>query len=478
VRALRRLVAVMGLATTFVLLSAGPASAHPLGNFTVSSFSGIEVFPERVAIHYVVDMAEIPTFQELAALDSNGDERVSTTELHEYASALAPDVLDKITLTADGVHVPLSVDDARAGLSSGQGGLDVLRVDLLFTGPLRDSMASLRYEDRNYADRLGWKEIVAYGTGGQGIVDSSVPSESASNELRSYPRDLLSSPVDVSEATIKVAPGAAPAPSSPQTEAPQVGPGELFAGAFASLVEGDMSPAFIPFAVLLAVASGALHALGPGHGKTVMAAYLVGTEGRLRHAVAVGVAISLMHTTSVVVLGLITLWASRLFPPETVYPYLSLVSGTIIVGLGAWLLGSRVRARRQHIHAGHHSHGHDHPHGPPGHTHGPAPGPSPLSWKGLIALALSGGILPSPTALVVLLGAVALQRVALGVTLVAAFSIGLAGALILIGVLVLSARRYAAERFGSRSTTLIPIGSAGLILAMGLFLTTRAVLGF
>jgi nickel/cobalt transporter (NicO) family protein len=477
-RRVLKLMAIVAIATALPILTAMPADAHPLGNFTINRFSGIEVFPDRVVVHYVVDMAEIPSFQELRRIDFDGDDIVTNGEIRRYASDLANDLIGEVTLTADGKPLELATKEAMAGLSSGQGGLDVLRVDVVFSGHLDDPEATLHFVDRNYADRLGWKEIVAYGTGGQGIVDSSVPSESASNELRSYPRDLLSSPVDVSEATIKVAPGAAPAPSSPQTEAPQVGPGELFAGAFASLLEGDMSPAFIPFAVLLAVASGALHALGPGHGKTVMAAYLVGTEGRLRHAVAVGVAISLMHTTSVVVLGLITLWASRLFPPETVYPYLSLVSGTIIVGLGAWLLGSRVRARRQHIHAGHHSHGHDHPHGPPGHTHGPAPGPSPLSWKGLLALALSGGILPSPTALVVLLGAVALQRVALGVTLVAAFSIGLAGALILIGVLVLSARRYAAERFGSRSTTLIPIGSAGLILTMGLLLTTRAVLGF
>jgi nickel/cobalt transporter (NicO) family protein len=334
-----------------------------------------------------------------------------------------------------------------------------------------------------------------------------VPSESVSNELRTYPQDLLSSPVNSNEATIDVAPGAAPAPSNPQTEAPQVGPGELFAGAFASLIEGEMSPAFLLFAVLLAAASGALHALGPGHGKTVMAAYLVGTEGRVHHAVAIGIAISLMHTTSVVVLGLVTLWASSVFPPESVYPYLSLISGAVVLCLGAWLLWSRLKAhaarklggahsRSDHSHDhSHDDHDHDHSHtddhehehlhalthshGFGSHTHGPThdSSRSPLSVRGLIALALSGGLLPSPTALVVLLGAIALHRVALGITLVAAFSIGLAGALTLLGVLVLRARSYAAERFGSSRAALIPIGSAALILAMGLFLTTRAALG-
>jgi nickel/cobalt exporter len=497
----RRFAVLAGLAGALLVLSAGPAGAHPLGNFTVNRFSGIEVFPERVIIHYVVDMAEIPTFQELRSIDLNGDERATSAELENYASNLANELIDQVALSADGKPVELAVVESGAGLSAGQGGLDVLRVDVRLSGALANPEATIHYEDGNHADRLGWKEIVAYGTGGQGIADSSVPAESASNELRTYPKDLLTSPVDVSEATIEVAPGASPASSSPQTEAPQVGPGDLFAGAFASLIEGDMTPTFLVFAVLLAVASGALHALGPGHGKTVMAAYLVGTEGRVRHAVAIGVAISLMHTIAVVALGLITLWASSLFPPETVYPYLTLLSGTVVLCLGAWLLWSRYKAHwraristdhdhgdlhendhpdehdhdeshdREHVHAYGHSHGFGY------HTHPPA-GASPLSWRGLAALALSGGILPSPTALVVLLGAVALHRVAFGVTLVAAFSIGLAGALTLLGVLVLRARSYAAERFGGRRTALIPIGSAALILATGLFLTTRAALGF
>jgi nickel/cobalt transporter (NicO) family protein len=219
----------------------------------------------------------------------------------------------------------------------------------------------------------------------------------------------------------------------------------------------------------------------------------VGTEGRARHALAVGVAIAAMHTTSVVVLGLITLWATSLFSPEAVYPWLSLVSGVVVLCLGACLLFSRVRSRRHrarhgldahdHQHAHDHEHSHDHgrahshgsgerDHGLRGRAHD-----SPLSWRGLVPLALSGGLLPSPTALVVLLGAVALHRTAFGVTLVAAFSVGLAGALTLLGLLVLRARSYAAARFSTSSVSFLPIGSAALILAMGLFLTTRAALG-
>jgi nickel/cobalt exporter len=489
----RRIVVLFASCVTSLLMTAAPVAAHPLGNFTVNRFSGLEVFPDRVLVHYVVDMAEIPTFQELPRIDLDGDGQVTAPELQSYADDLASRISSNLSLSADGAPIELSLMEVNAGWSQGQGGLDVLRVDAIYTGELGESHASLTYEDRNFRGRLGWKEIVAYGTGGQGIVSSSVPSESASNELRAYPNDLLSSPLQVTEATVEVAPGAAPGTATAQKHARQTGPMDLFAGAFASLIERDLSPGFFVVALMLAGAAGALHALGPGHGKTVMAAYLVGAEGRARHALAVGVAIAAMHTTSVVVLGLITLWATNLFPPEAVYPWLSLVSGVVVVCLGACLLFSRVRSRSHraaevlHAHDHEHSHGHEHSHDHGGihshgfgeHDHGPRDRAhdSPLSWRGLIALALSGGLLPSPTALVVLLGAVALHRIAFGVTLVAAFSVGLACALTLLGLVVIRARSYAAARFSASSVSLLPIGSAALILAMGVFLTTRAALG-
>jgi nickel/cobalt exporter len=489
VKALMRAVLSTSIGIAALLATAPPAAAHPLGNFTINRFSGLEVFPKRLIVHYVVDMAEIPTFQEIGRIDTDADDRVTQPELDEYARSLAGELVAGVSLFADGRAVDLRIDDARAGLSAGRGGLDVLRVDLTMAADLEVPDAVIEYEDANYAGRLGWQEIVAYATAGQGIVSSSVPSVSASNELRSYPKDLLSSPIDVDRARFEVAPGAAPAPSNPRATAPEVGPGDLFAGAFASLIERELSPAFFVFAVLLAAAAGALHALGPGHGKTVVAAYLVGTESSLGLAVKVGVAISVMHTASVAVLGIVTLWATNLFPPEAAYPYLSLASGTAVLGLGAWLLWTRLTARAGDHGSSHHHHGHihapsdaPHSHGqasrPGQHTHGPASGPAPVSWRGLVTLALSGGLLPSPTALVVLLGAVALHRVAFGVTLVAAFSIGLAGALTLVGMLVLSAKSFTGRHLSRRAASLVPVGSAAAIFAAGLFLTTRAALGF
>jgi nickel/cobalt transporter (NicO) family protein len=487
--AIRRLLALLLLLGAVHVVTAASAAAHPLGNFTINRYSGIEVKSAEVLVHYVVDMAEIPTFQELRRIDVDADGRTTARELERYAAVLAPRLMSNVTLAADGKTIDLTLERTTADLRAGQGGLNTLRIEALYAGALPTSKATLMYEDRNYRGRVGWKEVVAFASGGQGITSSSVPSESASDQLRAYPGDLSAAPPAVTRATVEVAPGAGAATeTSRDGDTDGIGPVDLFAGAFTSLIERELSPAFLLFALVVAAAAGALHALGPGHGKAVMAAYLVGAEGRARHAVAVGVAISLMHTSSVVVLGLITLWAATLFPPDAVYPWLSLTSGVAVLSVGASLLWSRLRARvrrlpdHRHAHShGHdhaHSHGHDHAHSH-GHDHAHSHGahPSPLSWRGLVALALSGGLLPSPTALVVLLGAVALHRIAFGVTLVAAFSIGLAGALTLLGLLVLRARKYAAERLTHRSVSLLPIGSAAAIVVIGLFLTTRAAIG-
>jgi nickel/cobalt exporter len=460
-----------------VLGAAEPAHAHPLGNFSISTFSGLEVYPDRVVVHHVVDMAEIPTFQEMRSIDADGDGIASAAELQRYADDTARSLLARLSIEIEGSEPALVAGKANASLSEGQGGLDVLRIESLYTADLPDPEATVEFADGNFSDRLGWREVVAYGSGGQGITASSVPSESVTNALRDYPRDRLASPLDVTGAAVEVAPGA---PSRGRRgAAPEVGPVDLFSSAFASLIEHELSLSFLGFALLVAMGAGALHALGPGHGKSVMTAYLVGAQGRPRHAVVVGVAISLMHTASVLGLGLVTLLASRAFPSERVYPYLSLVSGTVVLCLGAWLLRGRLKARRARHHVQPGGHGHGHSHGGPFHYHDPGPGrpDSPLSWKGLGALALSGGLLPSPTALVVLLGAVALKRIAFGLTLVGAFSVGLAGALTLLGVFVLKARGFAAERLGSRSAALLPVLSAAAVCLLGLFLTTRAVIG-
>jgi ABC-type nickel/cobalt efflux system permease component RcnA len=476
----------VALLTVLVFGVAGAAHAHPLGNFSVNRFAAVEVGLERVALRYVVDMAEVPTFQEMTTIDADGDETATPAELNVYAHDLGVRLRHGLHLEIDGRPARLDPAGATASLRSGQAGLDVLRVEIRYVAPLAREDASIRFADSNYSDRIGWREIVAYGVGGQGIAGSSVPSASASDELRAYPEDLLSSPLRLTGASIEADPGA-PAfvggkETSPDGTVSSLG---RIGESLSALLGRNASPLLIATALSLALGAGALHALGPGHGKTIMAAYLVGAEGRVRHALSVGVAVSLMHTASVVALGLATLWASSLFPPESVLPWLSLVSGVVVLALGAWLLAQRLRARRSSNEATHHhSHGHEEHshHGLEGghshpHTHHHRrPEGSLMSWKGLGAIAVSGGLLPSPTALVVLLGAVAVHRVALGVAMVGAFSVGLAAALTGVGILVLKARDAAARRFGRGMGTALGIASATAILVLGTVLTSKAVI--
>jgi ABC-type nickel/cobalt efflux system permease component RcnA len=498
VRPIARVAAVILVAVGLLWTAPPPASAHPLGNFTISRFSGIEVGRDEVTVHYVVDMAEIPTIQELGI---EPGEVVDQAELDAFVDDLGPRLLARLDLAVAGEPVDLTQRRSAAELLPGEGPLDVLRIEVDWVGELASDRAELVYRDDNFTNRLGWKEIVIYPRGGQGLAASTVSQTSSTDELRTYPSDDLSSPLNQTEARAELVPGASGAMSGARPETPG---SDMFAGSFTSLIERDLTPAFLVVALLLALGFGAVHALGPGHGKTVMAAYLLGADGRTRDALVVGVAVSAMHTLSVVALGLVTLWASALFPAEAVYPWLSLLSGVVVLGLGAWLLRARleVRAARQahHHHDGaeHHVHehshdrvlvgagglqgterGHDHGFGYHTHSAGELPaGVSVTSWRGLGAIALSGGLLPSPSALVVLLGSIALGRVAFGLTLVAAFSVGLAGALTLLGIAVMRTRSYIARRFGTRANTFLPICSAATIAALGTYLTITAALNF
>jgi nickel/cobalt transporter (NicO) family protein len=472
----RRLFAVLGLATGVFAASAfagaAPASAHPLGNFTVNRYSGIVLVPGQVRIRYVVDMAEIPTFQEMPAIDANRDGTADAPERSTWVHRTAPTLVSNLSLAVDGEPIPLSIAGSSLVFRPGQAGLPILRLRVTVWGTV-GSAGRVSFRDRNYPGRIGWKEVTARSEDGVALIGSDVPAVSVSQELLTYPTDLLSSPLDVSSTTLSFHPGRATSVGSLATAAKRTVSGAPVAsgGTFASLVtRTGTSPPFPALTVLVALGLGALHAMGPGHGKTILAAYLVGAGARVRTVVAVGLAVSLMHTASVLALGGITLYASRFFPPDRIYPWLGLLSGVIVVVLGGGLLIVRAKARARgddplHPHA--HPHEHDH-------HHAPRRG-GPISGRGLAALAISGGILPSPTALVVLVAAVALHRLAYGLLLIAMFSVGLAAALTGVGLLALRARSLVSGRLGARTATLIPIASAAIILMAGLVLTTRAV---
>ncbi|MEA2460036.1 MAG: nickel/cobalt transporter (NicO) family protein, partial [Actinomycetota bacterium] len=326
---LRRAMLLWFSVLSLLALAPAPASAHPLGNFTINVFSGLEISRTTVTVHHIVDMAEIPTYQELPRISAPGG--MITEGLDDYAQVSAKAYAKNITVEADGEKLPLSITWSSAELRPGQGGLQTLWIDTTYVVRLPQADTTIAYQDLNFADRLGWKEIVAVVQNGQGLVSSSVPTDSVSNELTTYPKDKLSSPLDQRDARVEVRPGATGTGATPT----KISEGNDWSGAlgarFTSLIERDATPGFLAVALLLALAAGALHALGPGHGKTIMAAYLVGADGKGRHALTIGVAVSLMHTLSVVALGVITLSASRLFPPEEVYPWLAFASGVVVL---------------------------------------------------------------------------------------------------------------------------------------------------
>ncbi len=485
-----------------MLLAPAVADAHTLGNFTVNRFSRIEPAADGVRIVYVLDMAEIPAFQEQSKIDVDRDGRVSSDEHERYAASLAERVGRNLRLELNGSPMAPRLIGHALSFPPGQGGLVTLRLDAVYLADLprgANGTVSLVLRDDNEPARIGWREMVARpGAADTEIRQASVPATDQSDELRTYPEDLLNSPLDVREARLTFVPGAASA--GPLAEiSGRVS--ERSKDVYAELVATDnLTPSTIVFLLLFAMVLGAQHALSPGHGKTVVAAYLVGARGTARHALFLGVTVTATHTLGVYALGLVTLYLSQYILPERLYPLLQVVSGLLVVGIGAWLfatrLGGALRYRRQaaqdqhghdhaHDHADHpHEHPHDddhhhsHSHGGRAHSHLP-PGADgqKVSWRSLLALGISGGLLPCPSALVVLLSAISLHRVAFGLLLIVAFSIGLAAVLVGIGLLLVYARRVF-QRFsvgGGFATRLLPAISALLIMVAGLVLTLQAL---
>jgi nickel/cobalt exporter len=481
--------AVLALA----LLAPAAASAHPLGNFTVNHFSRLQPSGDRIYVLYVLDMAEIPTFQARGEVEAQGKEA--------YAAGLASRLRAKLSLAVGGRPLALRELEHALAFPPGAGGLTTTRLEIVFeAGPVPAGRPlALSYRDGNFPSRIGWKEIVLAPASGASASSASVPADSISDELRAYPKDLLQSPLDVTEATAEITPGetAGPPPSlltGSELEAPAHVASKSESG-FASLVSRDHAGAgVILLSLLVAMFWGAAHALSPGHGKAIVAAYLVGTRGTARQAVYLGVIVTVTHTIGVFALGLVTLALSELVVPDRLYPWLNLVAALLVVGVGAsvlrlrlsdWLRTKRRSASlRDHDHHHDHEHPHDHSHDPDhhhdhdhshdhDHHHRPEQG---MGWRGLLGVGVSGGLLPCPSALVVLLAAISLHRVGYGLVLILAFGVGLAATITGIGLIAVSAKRvFGRAGFQGPLVRLLPAVSALVILAFGVAMTVRAV---
>jgi nickel/cobalt exporter len=418
------------------LLAPVAASAHPLGNFTINRFSRVEVSGQRLYVVYVLDMAEIPTFQ------------AGRIDAKAYARRIARGA----DLTVDGQHAQLVAGATALAHPPGAGGLHTTRLEVLLSGPAINGSSTIVYHDTNYSDRIGWKEIVV-----------GKNAHSTSDELRAYPKDLLQSPLSVTSVQATVAPTGDPPPVLSRGSSLQA-PDRVADAGFARLIGRDHLGFWVVLASLAAALFwGAAHALSPGHGKSIVTAYLVGQRGTPWHAALLGLIVTATHTIGVFTLGLVTLALSQFVVPDHLYPWLNLTSGLLVVSIGVSVLVARWRHARAHAHAHHHHH----------HHHEQEAGPS---FRSLFAVGVSGGLLPCPSALVVLLAAISLHRVAFGLVLIVAFSLGLALSITSVGLVAVAAKRaFARARFDGRVLRALPAVSAAFILLAGVLMTVHAL---
>jgi ABC-type nickel/cobalt efflux system permease component RcnA len=514
----RRVLVTLGLLAVLSLGAPGHGTAHPLGNFSISRYTGIEVGRNVIALRYFVDMAEIPTFQELQGHGIPSDP--AEPRVSRYVRDTAEALKQGLELEVGGRRLALEVRSAEVIFPEGAGGLPTMKLAILYRAALGNSPGGhedLRYRDDNFASRAGWKEVIAVARSGAEIIERSVPAQDRSRELSDYPTDLLDSPPQVSQARLRftrpmpspaVAAVAPPAPKTPVDErhspaspepviAPRPNVQVTSGSAFTELIGArELTVSVVALALVVAAALGALHALEPGHGKTVVAAYLVGSRGTAWHAVILGLIVTASHTAGVYLLGAATVYASRYIVPERIYPWVALGSGLAIAALGLSLFLRRYAGRKAaHTHAHHHHHGghhhdghgdadtpahrhghaHDHhyPHDDTGHHHAPGR----LSLRQLWALGITGGIVPCPAALVVLLSALSLRRVGFGLLLIVAFSLGLALVLVSIGLFVVYAGRLVTrlDERGPLVTRWLPLMSSAVMTLLGLSIAIQTL---
>jgi nickel/cobalt exporter len=552
-KAMRSRFVTVALFSLMLLTFTGSGSAHPLGNFSISQYSALRISRSEIELRYLIDMAEIPTFQEIQ--ESGFVPKPEDPSIEAYLKRKTELLSDGLRLEINGQRLTPLAESREIIVPPGAGDLPTMKIGILYRAKLTmDSKTSeylLSYRDDNFAGRAGWKEVIAVTAPGASILNSSVPEVDRSSQLSNYPTDLLNSPPQ--ELAARVAFTTAPGPVSvASTAGSRIDEGNAekartvnkfqMIRSDASRRSSDVEPIKQPpgrsmikpgfadpdspvadenngiqlqanqqatprnsftdliatqqlglgivlIALAVAVGLGAFHALEPGHGKTLVAAYLVGSRGTIKHAFLLGVIVTAAHTAGVYLLGAVTLYASQYIVPERLYPWLGVVSGVMIAGLGLVLLVRRYLGKDglsshhhhhhadhshglDHHHHSHHYHSHDHDH-----THNHHDLNRQVSLRELLTLGISGGIVPCPAALVVLLSAVSMQRIGFGLLLIVAFSVGLAAVLITIGLLMVYARQFMSRfQVNSRLTTRwLPLTSSAFILVFGIALAVQAL---
>jgi len=498
-----RLGLALAISLAALALVVPATSAHPLGNFTINHYSGLRISPTDVLVDHVTDFAEIPTFTERRSMDTDADGNVSDSESRTYALSECTTLESSLDLEVGGSRLTLALTQLGISFPMGQGN-PTMRLVCVYDAPLPSAIVSgaeISFSDQTFAERQGWREITVVGDGTT-MSGTDLTSTSTSDRLTHYPADLLTVPLGVGSAVFMANPGGPELPAftvpdatplnstsvepsaSPTTAAVPATVNELGSDVTGLFQSADLTPPIILLSLAVAFGLGALHAISPGHGKTVMAAYLVGSRGNARQALGLGLTVTVSHTIGVLALGLLSLSAAFVIPADKLYPILSVASGAIVVVIGTYLLFTRLRTWRAQPrdHDASDEHHHEHPegwheHGGVGHTHVPQ---QQMGKRGLFALGLSGGMIPSVSALLVLIGSISIGRPAWGVVLTIAFGIGMAAVLVGIGFGLVYARRLVERIPQTRSLDLgrrVPILSAVVVLLAGFLIAGQGIVG-
>jgi nickel/cobalt transporter (NicO) family protein len=459
------------------------AMAHPMGNFSVNHYSRLHFRQSGVDLTYVLDLAEIPTFQLQSSWQAGAGKQAAGKQAKDWVANLA--------LTQNGHKVAWQIHSVTSKTTDGAGGMPTLRIAIAAEASL--DVGKIEYNDLNFPGRAGWKEIVIDHDAGVVLHHATQGSTDLSKALTVYPTDPSVTPRQDLNATVDWSPAPAvtvtaavePAPASTSFAGQQPSaPGSVVRGDFLSrmLQKKNLGWRLMLLCVAAAFGLGSMHAMSPGHGKTIVAAYLVGSRGTLKHAGLLGLVVTFTHTFTVFLLGLGVLFFQQYVVPEKIIPVLGTISGLSIVLVGMSLLYRRTQSLmadgHQHHHHHDHDHAHDHDRGHGVHSHGGSTHSHTIEGEitpgSLIALGVGGGMVPCPSALILMLSAIALGRPGFGLVLLIGFSSGLALVLIAIGAMALYARRLLPDgRKASRhpAVRLIPVFSSVVVIVLGLAIT-------
>jgi ABC-type nickel/cobalt efflux system permease component RcnA len=452
----------------------------------------------RITIEYRTTFGAILARVKLITADANGDGDLSASEKDALLKGFSADILARLEVDIDGTALDTRYVDGRVVAPPLRKLGDTASILMRLEGSLGSLPAGphlLRVVDGNFSETvLG--HIAFYVRAGTRTRDLNVSRDGRTLEW-AFVHSEEPAGVPSPQSTSEMHTGQHAAGETADEAAYEV-------GTLAGFVQReDLTLGFVLAALVIAAGLGAAHALSPGHGKAMVAAYLIGSKGRIRDAVLLGGIVTLTHVSSVIVIGVLALVLTEYLAPQDLYPWLGFASGCLIFVIGYWLLARRALGLgHSHPHAHSHgdaeakhdsreSHGHEHSHDhekdhhhdrdpahdhPNEHGHSHVPRGEVTLWS-LLTLGISGGMVPCPSAMVVLLAAVAMHRIVFGLLLILVFSLGLAAVLILMGILAVTATRFMTRSARvARWARALPVASAGVIMLAGVMLAVGSLL--